>query len=121
MIKNARQRFNASFTVEKYQQMLADVNDRYGVKVNFRIAESPFFIPKLLKERLAEACELITDVIVRPDIKELTQATLFDPSTIVPGEDDHTTFLQMDFTKRRNSKNREDKKEIKPLDSWSNV
>lgn len=97
MIGSARERYNASFTVEKYEAMLADAADRYGVKANFRISESPFFIPKLLKERLSEACDLITDVIVRPDIKELTQATLYDPSTIVPGEDDHTTFLQMDF------------------------
>jgi hypothetical protein len=97
MIESARKRFNASFTVEKYNEMLADINNRYGVNANFRIAETPFFIPKLLKERLTEACSLITDVIVRPDIKDLTQATLYDPSTIVPGEDAHTTFLQMDF------------------------
>jgi hypothetical protein len=97
MITEVRKRYNDGFTAERYQALIDDVAHRYGVVPNFRIAESPFFIPKILKNRLIEACDLITDVILRPDIKEITQPTLYDPTTIVPGEDDHTIFLQMDY------------------------
>ncbi|MBK8547392.1 MAG: hypothetical protein IPL63_08370 [Saprospiraceae bacterium] len=43
------------------------------------------------------ACEEITDVLLRPDLKTISQPALYDPKYIVPNEDDHTTFLQMDF------------------------
>lgn len=97
MIQEARIDFNNHFTIEKYHQVLHDLEQVYGVKPNFRVAESPFFIPDLLKERLLEACCEINKTIMRPDIKEITQGALCEASHIVPNEDAHTTFLQMDF------------------------
>jgi hypothetical protein len=97
MIKELRDWFNGQFSEEKYQQFLHQLSESYHCTPLFRVAESPLFIPDLLKFRLLEACSEITDVILRPDIKEITQGALYDPSLIVPKEDDHTTFLQMDF------------------------
>jgi hypothetical protein len=97
MIEEIRKSFNEQHSSERYQALQDSITNMYGVKPNFRIAESPFFIPKLLKERLIEACDLITDFLIECDLKKLTQPTLHDPSTIVPNEDDHTIFLQMDY------------------------
>ncbi|MEZ4910530.1 MAG: hypothetical protein R2774_06680 [Saprospiraceae bacterium] len=97
MITEIRDRFNASFTPEKYQALLDSVSKRYDTIPIFRVAETPLFISHQLKERLLEACALINETICRPDIKEITQGALYDPKYIVPNEDDHTIFLQMDF------------------------
>ncbi len=97
MIQHIRETFNRQFTQEKYEELLHLIEATYGVKPIFRVAESPFFIPELLEKRLLEACEAINETILRPDIKEITQGALYDESLIVKGEDDHTTFLQMDF------------------------
>ncbi len=97
MIQEARNDFNSRFNVEKYQEVLHNLEEVYGVKPNFRVAESPFFIPELLKQRLLEACAEINNTIMRPDLKEITQGALYDESHIVPNEDAHTTFMQMDF------------------------
>ncbi|MFZ1706011.1 MAG: hypothetical protein WAT79_16820 [Saprospiraceae bacterium] len=97
MIPSIRQWFNDNFTQEKYQALLDDLASQYDNVPNFRVAESPFFIPALLKHRLLEACEEITEVLLRPDLKKITEAALYDSRYRVPGEDEHTTFLQMDY------------------------
>jgi len=97
MISELRKQFNSKFSVEKYEEFRKEVAQVYNLAPTFREAESPFFIPKLLKDRLFEACAQISEVIVRPDIKEITQGALYEESLIVPNEDEHTTFLQMDF------------------------
>jgi len=97
MIPKIRTWYNDQFTDQKYEQFLVNLAAQYNNKPNFRVAETPFFIPKLLKQRLLEACNEINKVILRPDLKEMTQGALYDPSLIVPNEDEHTTFLQMDF------------------------
>ena len=97
MIPHIREDFNKKFTEEKYQAFKTGLASMYNLKPNFREAETPFFIPAILKERLLEACAQISEVVVRPDIKEFTQGALYDDSLIVPNEDEHTTFLQMDF------------------------
>ena len=97
MIPEIRNKFNADFTAERFEVFKQGLQDMYNHKPNFREAETPFFIPKLLKDRLLEACDEITDLIIRPDLKQISQGALYDENIIVPGEDDHTTFLQMDF------------------------
>lgn len=104
MIPDIRKWYNEHFTPEKYQALLDDLTNQYHKAPNFRVAESPFFIPRILKDRLLEACEEITEVLLRPDLKSITQDALYDPKYIVPGEDAHTTFLQMDFGITRDKK-----------------
>lgn len=96
MRPDLRKQYNAAFTAEAYEAMLTDISEAHNHRPTFRIAETPVFIPKELKAQLLEACELIADVIVKPDFKELSQGALL-PDQVVPNEDDHTVFLQMDF------------------------
>ena len=97
MIKPYREAFNKHFTNEKYKNFLADIAKEFDYDPPFRIAETPVFIPKLLKERLLEACADINKVLTREDFKELTKEAIKHPDHIVPDEDYRTRFLQMDF------------------------
>lgn len=97
MIKDLRERYNQSFTAEKYQRFLQAIEKEYGHMPSFRIAETPVFIPDVLKNKLIEACGDIMKVISRPNFNELTKDAIKDPSLQVPNEDKHTRFLQMDF------------------------
>lgn len=96
MIEEIRARFNTEFSVEKYQAFLEDVGRDFGFSPTFRIAETPFFIPKKLEKQLLEACEQVFDLIRQPNFKQLTQRAIeLNPS--VPNEDGHTQFLAIDF------------------------
>ena len=96
MDQNARRKFNQAFTAQKYQQLLDDVESTFNHIPNFRIAETPVFIDKNLRQHLIRACDLIVDEICKPDFKLLTNASI-EPDYAVPNEDQHTTFLQLDF------------------------
>lgn len=97
MIKKIRDAYNESFTQEKYAEMNAYVDKEWKHATNFRIAETPVFLPDNLKKQLIEACTEINKVITQSNFKELTQNAIKHPSLVVPNEDYHTRFLQMDF------------------------
>ena len=96
MIESARQRFNAEFSSEKYKAFLADIASDFDFSPTFRIAETPFFIPKNLEIQLLEGCQQVIDFIKRPDFKRLTDRSI-ELNTAVPNEDAHTQFLAIDF------------------------
>ncbi len=96
MIAKLREAFNRQFTTEKYQSFLSEIESQFDHKPPFRIAETPVFISESLKEHLFKATDLIVDVITDPSFKEKTEGSLHE-SYRVPYEDDHTTFLQMDY------------------------
>lgn len=97
MIKNIRDAYNANFSEEKYNAFLKDIKSSSNCEVKFKIAETPVFLPKALKQKLIEACDDIMAVINKSDFKALTDGAFFDASTIVPNEDDHSKFIQLDF------------------------
>jgi hypothetical protein len=89
-----RKAYNTAFTNEKYQAFLDEIANKYNHRPPFRIAETPLFIPNDLKARLIEACDEISEVIVRPDFMEMTQRAI---EVDVPNEPNHSLFVQMDF------------------------
>jgi hypothetical protein len=96
MEKNLRQAYNNAFSIEKYQALLTDIEQQYPNALDFRIAESPVFVPKSFKNLLVDACESIVDVLVQPDLKARTEAAI-PAHQRVPNENDHTSFLAIDF------------------------
>lgn len=96
MITSARQVFNQQFSIEKYQQFLADLDREFNYKIPFRVAESPVFVGKEFAEKLFKAAGEILDFIALPGFKEKMQGAL--PAHLnVPKEDEHTLFLALDF------------------------
>jgi hypothetical protein len=96
MIPAIRKAYNANFSQAQYDALINQIEQKYGHRPPFAIAETPVFIPKYLKEKLFEACEDITDIIIRPEFLEQSQEALL-AGQVVPNETPHTVFLQMDF------------------------
>jgi hypothetical protein len=96
MQSSIRQKYNQSFTQEKYEIFLKDLNNSTQKSIEFRVAETPVFVPKYLKNKLIETCESIVDVIVKDDFKEKT-AKAIPQHQNVPNENNHTSFLAIDF------------------------
>ena len=96
MIKELREEFNKNFTVKTYQEFLNDLNSKHPGHIEFRIAETPVFIPKEFTKKIIDACESIVDVIVEPGFKKLTEKAIPKMEN-VPNENDHTDFIAFDF------------------------
>uniref|UniRef100_UPI003BA41B86 hypothetical protein n=1 Tax=Emticicia sp. TaxID=1930953 RepID=UPI003BA41B86 len=96
MIPAIRQQFNESFTTEKYEAMIAEIHKDFPNQLDFRVAETPVFVPKELKIKLLQACNDIIEVLLKPDFKEKTNRAI-PANQHVPNEDAHPSFLAIDF------------------------
>ncbi|RZK43718.1 MAG: hypothetical protein EOO90_02160 [Pedobacter sp.] len=108
MIKNYRQEFNANFNEERYVQFLESLEAGYP-SIPFRVAETPIFIPKELKEKLIFAGEEIISKIKQSDFKTITQNSI-PKEWNVKNETDHPHFLTFDYGLCKNEKG-----EIEPM------
>jgi hypothetical protein len=101
MIPAPRQLFNAAFTPQSYQDMLAAIDQQLPHQLDFRVAETPVFVPALLRDKLIKAGKDIIKVIQQPNFKQLTEGAI-PPHQRVPNEDEHAEFLTFDFAVCRN-------------------
>jgi hypothetical protein len=96
MIKALRKAYNAAFTKENYEDFLKDLHSVHPGAIEFRVAETPVFVPADFKEKIMDACESIVDIIVDPGFKKLTEKAI--PANItVPNENAHSHFIAFDF------------------------
>lgn len=96
MIPAIRKAFNEAFTKEKYEAFLKELNQPYPGALEFRVAETPIFVPWDFTHKMLDACESIVDIIVDPKFRELTKNAI--PKGLeVPGENDHSHFIAFDF------------------------
>ncbi|QMW06538.1 hypothetical protein [Spirosoma foliorum] len=96
MIQSVRETFNQAFSPETYRAFLDKINADLPDQLDFRVAETPVFVPKILTDKLLQACDDIVSVITRDDFKKLTEKAIPDGQE-VPNEDAHTQFLAVDF------------------------
>ncbi|MBD0725227.1 hypothetical protein B6A10_08545 [Flavobacterium sp. L1I52] len=96
MISKYRKLFNEQFTTEKYEALKQDIADDFNYVPTFRMAETPFFISNELKKQLLEGCDSVIALIQQDDFKILTNKSL-ELNKRVSNEDNHTTFLAIDF------------------------
>jgi len=95
MISEARDKFNADFTLSKYGDFLKAVEQGFP-PIEFRLAETPVFIPDDLKALLIKAGDEIVEFIKRPGFKAITKNAIpFEWE--VPFENSHPHFLTFDF------------------------
>jgi hypothetical protein len=97
LIPTLREKFNAGFSPERYASLLRLLEERCGMKIEFRVAETPIFVPlKLLEEMAALGAELTNQLIGSPQY--LTAASQAIPADYrVADETDHPNFLTADF------------------------
>jgi hypothetical protein len=96
MVPHLRKLFNDSFTEEKYQRFLEDLNSKHPGAIDFRVAETPIFIPDSFREKMISACESIIDYIVEPGFAEQSEKAI-PPVDFVPGKEGHPHFIAFDF------------------------
>ncbi|HRL71386.1 MAG TPA: hypothetical protein PLV47_04645 [Flavobacterium sp.] len=96
MITKYRELFNTQFTGQKYQEFKDDITSDFNYAPTFRLGETPFFISKELKAQLVEGCNQVISFIQKENFKRLTDKSL-ELNHKVPNEDEHTSFLAIDF------------------------
>ncbi|MFZ1321014.1 MAG: hypothetical protein WAT71_05615 [Ignavibacteria bacterium] len=96
MIKSLREKYNAEFKQEEYEAFLKDIDSYFDRKVDFKIAETPIFLPDELVKEILTASNEILEMIQSDEFKEYSKNAL--PEGIsVPNEDEHTSLLAIDF------------------------
>ena len=97
MIAELRQAFNAAYRPEKYKELLAGLDTRVGAKVEFRVAETPVFLPQhMLAEMASAGAELTYQLLAWPEYMAGARASI--PAAFrVAGDSAHPHFLTADF------------------------
>lgn len=96
MIPSYRAAFNAAWTPAKYAQFLHSIGTTSGVPVDFRLSESPIFIPHSITNRFAQAAGELILQLMTPEYHKLSDSTI-PPEFHVPNEDRLPMFCQVDF------------------------
>ena len=104
MIPLYRRPFNQVFSETKYQEYLNYINELYPNALDFRIAETPLFIPTTFKNQLLEVGDYICSQINKADFKSNTEKSLQN-TRITPNEMDLPECIVMDFAVANNKKN----------------
>jgi hypothetical protein len=96
MVKELRQQFNSSFSKKKYEAYVKQIDALHPGTLDFRLAETPIFIPKDFTQKMLAACEDIIDVITDEKFIALTERGI--PSNVkVPNQNNYAHFIAFDF------------------------
>ena len=96
MIETIRRSFNANFHSEQYDSLLREIEARFPGALDFRVAETPVFLPKAFKDQMIDACEYIIDLMTETDLLKKTAAAIPNDWTI-PGNEGNPDFIAFDF------------------------
>jgi hypothetical protein len=96
MVPALRKAFNGAFTQSQYEAFLKDLNHLHPGAIEFRIAETPVFIPIEFGKKMRDTCETIVDLITDKTFKTLTDPSI-PAGDFVPNENNHSHFIAFDF------------------------
>lgn len=96
MIPSLRQCFNQAFTNEAYQKYLHDLSNVYPGQLDFRVAETPLFIPKDFTKKMLDACNDILEAVGTDEYRRQSNRAI--PAGLnVPGQDEFPQCIAFDF------------------------
>jgi hypothetical protein len=104
MIQSYRKQFNEAFSESKYQEYLSYINELYPNSLDFRIAETPVFLPAAFKNQLLEVGDYVCSQIIAADFTSKTEKSLRNTS-ITPNEIGLPECIVMDFAIAHNDQN----------------
>ncbi len=105
MIPSLREQYNAQFTEEKYQRFLQTLDAAVGAKIDFRVAETPVFLPKNLLQEMQQAAGEIIGQLDTPAYYRESERAVPAPYR-VPNDAPHPLFVQVDFAVTRDANGR---------------
>jgi hypothetical protein len=97
MIEPYRGAFNTRFTEEKYAELLRVLDERVGMHVDFRVAETPcFFAAELMERMICAGVELTSQLLGNARYMRESEAAI-PAEWNVPGQDARPHFMTVDF------------------------
>jgi hypothetical protein len=96
MIPSIRQRYNAAFRQAQYDAFIHDLNTGHRYPVDFRVSETPLFLSAAFMTQVHAAAEQIIAALQTETYRTMAREAV-PPGYIVPNEDAHPLFLQIDF------------------------
>src|SRR5688572_28641115 len=96
MEPSLRRTFNENFSAGVYEEFMQALHSKYPGAIEFRIAETPVFIPRSFGKKIIDACESITDLIIDPAFKKLTKAGIPKNETVA-NENAFPHMIAFDF------------------------
>jgi hypothetical protein len=104
MIASIRQKFNAAFTEEAYQNYLAELNTPFPGALNFSVAETPIFIDQAFLQKVLATGNYVNQVIQSDSFKSITAPSL-ENVALFPNETALPQCIVMDFAIALNEHN----------------
>ena len=96
MVPELRKKYNYQFSRDKYEAFVNDLANVYPGQLDFRLAETPVFVPKDFLKKIYSACDSIIDVIKTPEYHQRSEKAI-PPHLRVPNEDAHPHCIAFDF------------------------
>lgn len=101
MVPRLRDDFNRRFTAENYQKFLRELDEAAGAHVDFRVCETPVFMPAEVRLHLQQAALELAQQVSRPEYLRASIAAVPEAFR-VPNDDNHPLFLAIDFALTEN-------------------
>ena len=96
MVTAVREQYNKEFTPQKYNDFVTEMGNIYPGHLDFRLAETPVFVPKDFTEKMLQTGDKIIQIISSPEYKSESEKAI--PTNLkVPNENSHPHFLALDF------------------------
>ncbi|HET9277127.1 MAG TPA: hypothetical protein VFN95_03055 [Flavitalea sp.] len=96
MIPALRKAYNETFTTEKYEAFLRDLDSKHPGAIEFRVAETPVFVSNEFSRKMIDACESIVDFIKAPNFKTLTERSIPVHESMA-NENERSHMIAFDF------------------------
>ncbi|NUM74712.1 hypothetical protein HUU40_10160 [candidate division KSB1 bacterium] len=101
MVPRLRDDFNRRFSAENYQKFLRELDEAAGAHVDFRVCETPVFMPAEVRLHLQQAALELAQQVSRPEYLRASIAAVPEAFR-VPNDDNHPLFLAIDFALTEN-------------------
>jgi hypothetical protein len=104
MIPALREEFNRNYSPDKYRRLLDALDRKTRTHIEFRVSETPCFVPTSLLDQMAEyGRELVHQLVDKPSYRQLSQQSV--PAKYnVANESKLPMFVSVDFGLIRNGK-----------------
>ncbi len=102
MIPEFRKNFNSHYSNQTYKNYIKELWNWTGGEEDFRVCETPLFIDRSLSDSLVTASIDIVNFLSSNKFKELSSGAV-PYNLMVPNEDPHPLFLQIDFAITKDS------------------
>jgi len=100
VITELRRAYNRAFTQAKYEDYRRSLEEQAGCPIEFRLCETPIFLPPGLRDEMVRAAtEIWTELSSPENLRASLEAV--PPALDVPGAGDHPQFAQADFAVTR--------------------